>query len=109
MSETIEKQSAGGIVYADGKVLAIRAIPQNVILFPKGTIEADETPEQTAIREVFEETGYKTIIKAPLGSITYEFDEEDGKHYHKTVHHPETHATHWQQPQTMAYRLNRSL
>lgn len=87
MSETIEKQSAGGIVYADGKVLAIRAIPQNVILFPKGTIEADETPEQTAIREVFEETGYKTIIKAPLGSITYEFDEEDGKHYRKTVHH----------------------
>lgn len=81
MSETIEKQSAGGIVYADGKVLAIRAIPQNVILFPKGTIEADETPEQTTIREVFEETGYKTIIKAPLGSITYEFDEEDGKHY----------------------------
>lgn len=87
MSETIEKRSAGGIVYSDGKILAIRAIPQDEVLFPKGTIEEGETPEQTAVREVLEETGYKTKIKAPLGSITYEFDEEDGKHYRKTVYH----------------------
>lgn len=87
MNKTIEKRSAGGIVYFEGKILAIHATLQEEIIFPKGTIEGNETPEQTAIREVLEETGYKTVIKVPLGSITYEFDEDDGKHYRKTVYH----------------------
>lgn len=87
MSKIKEKQSAGGIVYSDGQILTIRAIPQNEIVFPKGTIETGESPEQTAVREVFEETGYKVKVKAPLGSVTYEFDEEDGEHYRKTVFH----------------------
>lgn len=30
--------------------------------FPKGRIDADETPEETAIREFFEETGFKARI-----------------------------------------------
>ncbi|HEX6462298.1 MAG TPA: NUDIX domain-containing protein [Candidatus Saccharimonadales bacterium] len=87
MGKTIQKRSAGGIVYSDGKILALRAIPQGEIILPKGTIEEGETPEQTAVREIFEETGYKTKIIAHLGSISYEFDEGDGKHYRKTVYH----------------------
>ncbi|HUC96151.1 MAG TPA: NUDIX domain-containing protein, partial [Candidatus Saccharimonadales bacterium] len=76
---------AGGVVYCDGKVLAIRAVPQNEVAFPKGTIETGETPEETAVREIFEETGYESVIKAPIGITEYEFDE-DGKHFHKTVY-----------------------
>jgi len=83
--KTIRKRSAGGIVYSDGKVLVIRVRPENEIVFPKGTIEAGESPEQTAVREIQEETGYEVVIKAPICVMQYEFDE-NGKHYHKTVY-----------------------
>lgn len=52
-------------------------------MFPKGTIELDETPEQAAVREILEETGHHVKIKAPLGEVSYEFDEDDGKRYKK--------------------------
>lgn len=88
MTKTIQKRSAGGIVYdGKGKFLAIKAVPYNETVFPKGTIEEGETPEQTAVREVFEETGYKAKIKTLLGEVSYEFDEDDGQHYRKTVYH----------------------
>ena len=87
MNTAIEKQSAGGIVHSDGKFLVIKAIPYGETVLPKGTIEEGETPEQTAVREVLEETGYKTSITAKLGEISYEFDEDDGKRYHKTVYY----------------------
>ena len=79
MNTIIEKLSAGGIVHSDGKFLVIKAIPYDETILPKGTIEEGETPEQTAVREVLEETGYKTSITAKLGEISYEFDEDDGK------------------------------
>lgn len=85
--DTIQKRSAGGIVHNNGKFLVVNALDYNQIILPKGTIEAGETPEQTAVREVLEETGYRVKIKAPLGEISYEFDEDDGKHYKKTVYH----------------------
>jgi ADP-ribose pyrophosphatase YjhB (NUDIX family) len=53
---------------------------------PKGHIETGETAEQTAIREVAEETGIKGNVVAPLGKIDYWFVSE-GKRIHKTVHH----------------------
>ncbi len=88
MSENIIiKESAGGIVHNNGKFLVINVIGHNEIILPKGTIESGETAEQTAIREVAEETGYKTKITTKLGDISYEFDEDDGKRYRKTVHH----------------------
>ena len=86
MNTIIEKLSAGGIVHSDGKFLVIKAIPYDETILPKGTIEEGETPEQTAVREVLEETGYRTSITAKLGEISYEFDENDGKHYRKTVY-----------------------
>lgn len=83
--ETIEKKSSGGIVYRDGKFLAIHVLEENEIIFPKGTIEQGETPEETAVREIEEETGYHTKIITPIGETSYEFDE-DGNHYRKTVY-----------------------
>lgn len=53
---------------------------------PKGHIEIGETAEQTAIREVAEETGIRGDVLASLGSIDYWFVTED-RRVHKTVHH----------------------
>jgi 8-oxo-dGTP pyrophosphatase MutT (NUDIX family) len=53
---------------------------------PKGTPIAGETLEQTALREVGEETGLETRILSPLGSINYSFVQR-GARIHKTVHY----------------------
>jgi 8-oxo-dGTP pyrophosphatase MutT (NUDIX family) len=53
---------------------------------PKGHIELGETAEQTAMREVAEETGIEGSVVAALGSIDYWFVTE-GRRVHKTVHH----------------------
>jgi len=53
---------------------------------PKGHIEKGETAEQTAIREVAEETGIHAHVLTALGSIDYWFVTE-GRRVHKTVHH----------------------
>lgn len=53
---------------------------------PKGHIESGETAEETAMREVAEETGIRGRVLASLGSIDYWFVTE-GRRVHKTVHH----------------------
>ena len=53
---------------------------------PKGHLEAGETLEQAAIREVAEETGIHGSIIGSLGSIDFWFVVE-GRRVHKTVHH----------------------
>lgn len=54
---------------------------------PKGHIEPGETPEQTAVREVAEETGIDGQVVRPLGTIDYWFIADGAKRIHKTVHH----------------------
>ncbi len=54
----------------------------------KGTPEPGETLEQTALREVQEETGLEVEIDTPLGAIEYWFSRrEPNARYHKTVHY----------------------
>lgn len=53
---------------------------------PKGHLEAGESAEDAAIREVEEETGIRGRVLAPLGTIDYWFVAED-RRIHKTVHH----------------------
>lgn len=53
---------------------------------PKGHIEAGETTEQTAVREVKEETGISAHVLRKLGTIDYWFVAER-RRVHKTVHH----------------------
>ena len=53
---------------------------------PKGTPDGDETPEQTALREVREETGLEVRILDSVGEIHYRF-VRDGRRIEKTVHY----------------------
>ena len=83
--------SAGGVVYQmnSGRletVLCGRSQPVRWSL-AKGTPDDGETLEQTALREVREETGLEVKIDGSLGSIDYWFaDREKDVRYHKTVH-----------------------
>ena len=53
----------------------------------KGTPDEGETIEQTAVREVQEETGLDVELQSRIGSINYWFTDRDGSvRYHKTVH-----------------------
>ena len=85
--------SAGGIVirYEEGTphlvVGSRRREPDGVTwTLPKGTPNPGETTEQTALREVAEETGLEVAITAPLDSIEYWFVQR-GTRIHKTVHY----------------------
>ncbi len=86
-----EPVSAGGVVYreVDGQietVLCGRDMPIRWSL-AKGTPDAGETLEQTALREVQEETGLEVRIEEPIKSIDYWFaDRNEDVRYHKTVH-----------------------
>ncbi|MCP9274923.1 NUDIX hydrolase [Mycolicibacterium arenosum] len=93
---TVHETSAGGLVIdgldgpKDGQVAAligrIDRRGRTLWSLPKGHIEIGETAEQTAIREVAEETGVRGDVLAALGSIDYWFVTE-GRRVHKTVHH----------------------
>lgn len=53
----------------------------------KGTPDKGETMEETALREVREETGLEVEMQEPISSITYWFaDRGNAVRYHKTVH-----------------------
>ena len=93
---TVRETSAGGLVISGlGKpidelsaALIGRVDRRGRMMWslPKGHIETGETAEQTAIREVAEETGIQGTVVAPLGKIDYWFVSE-GRRIHKTVHH----------------------
>lgn len=85
--------SAGGIVvrYEQGTpqiVVGRRRRERDGVTWtlPKGTPFAGESTEETALREVTEETGLEVRITAPLDSIEYWFAQQ-GLRIHKTVHY----------------------
>jgi 8-oxo-dGTP pyrophosphatase MutT (NUDIX family) len=52
---------------------------------PKGTPDAGETREETALRETREETGLRVELEGPIGEISYVFVRGRTR-FHKTVH-----------------------
>ena len=88
---TADEISAGGLVvdHVHGTAAVIGRLDRRGRLLwslPKGHIEAGETAEQAAVREVEEETGIIGRVVAPLGTIDFWFVAED-RRVHKTVHH----------------------
>ena len=70
-----EVRAAGGVIWkvVDGAVeLVIVFRPKyRDWTFPKGKVDPGETEEQTAHREVLEETGFNCILGRELPSVRY--------------------------------------
>src|SRR5258708_31049017 len=81
--------AAGGVVLRHGdhgaEVALLGRVNDGSWVFPKGTPTAGESLEETAIREVREETGLDVRIVRPLGEMTYSF-AAGGERVHKVVH-----------------------
>jgi 8-oxo-dGTP pyrophosphatase MutT (NUDIX family) len=81
----VREFSAGGLVYRrrgeqSSVVLAARRHPQSGVLvwtIPKGHIEAGESSETAARREVREETGLEADVEQKLGDVTYWYVRRD--------------------------------
>lgn len=60
---------------------------KDVVALPKGNVDAAEKPEQTAVREVLEETGLRVKPISKLGSIKYVYARKwaDGEKIFKIV------------------------
>lgn len=85
-----EQHSAGGLVVKKrgnrAQVCLVAKKDCRIWAFPKGRVDKGETLEQTALREVLEETGHKAAIIDRLDSIEYYFFlKENNTFYHKTV------------------------
>lgn len=85
-----EQHSAGGLVVKKKgnrpQICLVSKKGGRVWAFPKGRVDEGETLEQTAVREVLEETGHKASIIDKLDTIEYYFFlKENNTFYHKTV------------------------
>ncbi|KKR81451.1 MAG: Nudix family hydrolase [Candidatus Daviesbacteria bacterium GW2011_GWA1_41_61] len=83
--------SAGGVLFkeVDGEyyVAVIHRSKQNDWTLPKGHVEPGESLEDTALREVEEETNNKAVVLKKIGSFSYSVeDKEKDITYKRTVH-----------------------
>lgn len=84
--------SVGGVVVrctpdARLEVVICRRAATGLWALPKGTPEAGETREETALREVQEETGLSVGIIGELGSVRYTFVAEGVLHDKRVYHY----------------------
>ena len=85
--KTREYDSAGGVIIDNGKMLLLERPSRGEVRLPKGHVEPGESPDETALREVQEESGVGGLqIIEDLGSEIVEFDY-DGAHIRRTEHY----------------------
>jgi 8-oxo-dGTP diphosphatase len=68
-SEGVE--AAGGVVLHNGRVALVHRPKYDDWTLPKGKLDPDETFEEAALREVWEETGLRARLERELPSTTY--------------------------------------
>lgn len=75
----MNRHRSAGIVIKDNKLLVIHRINKGdeYWVFPGGGVEKGETPEQTTIREINEETTITVVPKKFLYHITWDMGEEN--------------------------------
>jgi len=89
-----QQVSCGGVIYRHREsqcevalILRLTRKGKKVWCLPKGLMQANESPEQTAKREVREETGLEGRVTDKLGEIQYIFySPEERSKIQKTVH-----------------------
>jgi 8-oxo-dGTP pyrophosphatase MutT (NUDIX family) len=65
-------EAAGGVVVdEDGRVAVVHRPKYDDWTLPKGKLDADETFEEAALREVWEETGLRCTLVRELPSTEY--------------------------------------
>jgi len=85
--DIIRYQTAGGIVVDGERLLLLRKPTLGEIVLPKGHIEEGETPEQAAVRETIEETGYSNLeVVADLGVLQAQYPRQ-GAWYIRDEHY----------------------
>lgn len=84
---TMPTSSSGAvIVNPEGRILLLRRADENTWGLPKGTVEEGESLEETAVREVREESGLRVRLHRPLMRIRYAlYWPPDDVNYDKTV------------------------
>jgi 8-oxo-dGTP pyrophosphatase MutT (NUDIX family) len=88
--EPLRELSYGGVVVrgdvGEGTAELATIVPRGkrALALPKGGPNPDEPPEVTAVREVREETGLTSTVRAQLGDVTYWY-RRSGRRVRKTV------------------------
>ncbi len=82
----MKEVSAGGVVIQNNQVLILRKFRGDWVL-PKGRSENNETLEDTALREVSEESGIDCEIIKYIGFVKYNYRNYQGVDIQKTVHY----------------------
>ncbi|GAB3527729.1 NUDIX hydrolase [Pontibacter brevis] len=89
----LDQVSSGGVAFrfgASGAEVALISVgPGKRWQLPKGLVDAGETPEITALREVREEAGITTELLRKIDTIEYWYVGNRGKQrvrFHKFVH-----------------------
>jgi 8-oxo-dGTP pyrophosphatase MutT (NUDIX family) len=62
-----------------------RGKPEGVWALPKGNIDPGESPAETAVREVHEETGVEGRLVEKLGDVRYVYTRRGGERIFKVV------------------------
>jgi 8-oxo-dGTP pyrophosphatase MutT (NUDIX family) len=91
--QTRDQVSAGGVVFQQHaemiEVVLIAVGEKRRWQLPKGLVNRGEDPEQTALREVREETGIESALLNPIDKIEYWYygsSESKRIRFHKIVH-----------------------
>lgn len=86
----MQEISAGGVVYRkrnDGVEIQLIRDRFGKMTLAKGKMEPGETVEQTALREILEETGIIGKIIAPIDQISYTYTHPKHGAVEKLVHY----------------------